>query len=541
MDGIFRLVRPAESFPVQENWSGSLSMIASVRACLGENGEGVMAAMDATVRLGIWAALVVVSSLLAISQTIPNQLESVTAALRARQFDEALQLLQPELEQTPRNPKLWALRGIALAGKGNSREALAAYRHALSILPDYLPALEGAAQIEYDQGGNGAAPLLEEILKLHPADPTSHAMLAVLDYRRGDCAAAVPHFEQGGSVVDSQPEAIQAYGDCLMRLKETRKAIAIFVRALAQPNAGISARYRLASAQMVAQSPKDAIATLEPLLQQNTANADVLALAASAYEADRNTPEAVRVLRQAILSDPHNVNLYVDFANISLDHQSFQVGVDMINAGLAAEPKAAPLYVARGVLYVQLAQYDRAEADFEAADALNPGQSVGAAAEGLAAVQQNDPERALSTVRAKLARKPNDPFLLYLQAQILTERGPDPDSAEFHQAVKSAEKAISLRPSLAAARDVLGKLYLQAGENARAVDESRKALSSDPKDQTALYHLIQALRKSGQTQGIPDLLKQLAALRMEGTKEESERNRYKLVEEKLPTMEKPQP
>ncbi|MGB0011426.1 MAG: tetratricopeptide repeat protein [Candidatus Sulfotelmatobacter sp.] len=496
--------------------------------------------MYATVRLGVLTALVVICGC-ATAQTISTRVEPVTSALRQGQFDEALQLLQPELEQQPKNPQLWALRGIALSGKGNKKEALGAFEHALNVAPDYLPALEGAAQIEYDSGGNRAAPLLKEILKLRPADPTSHAMLAVLDYRRGDCAAAVPHFEQGRAVVDSQPEALQAYGDCLMKLKDTKKAIAIFVRALAQPNADAYARYRLASAQMAAQSPKDAIATLQPLLQQNTADADVLALAASAYEADGNTPEAVRVLRQAILSDPHNVNLYVDFANISLDHQSFQVGVDMINAGLTVEPKAASLYVARGVLYVQLAQYDKAEADFEAADALNPGQSVGSAAEGLAAVQQNDPERALSTVRAKLAKKPNDAFLLYLQAQILTQRGPDPGSAEFHQAVKSAEKAIALRPSLTDARDILAKLYLQAGENEAAAEQSRKALNSDPKDQTALYHLIQALRKTGQTQDIPDLLKRLANLRIEGTKEEAKRNRYKLVEEKSPSMEKPQP
>ncbi|MFZ0293342.1 MAG: tetratricopeptide repeat protein [Candidatus Sulfotelmatobacter sp.] len=499
-----------------------------------------MGAMYATVRLGVLTALVVICGC-ATAQTISTRVEPVTSALRQGQFDEALQLLQPELEQQPKNPQLWALRGIALSGKGNKKEALGAFEHALNVAPDYLPALEGAAQIEYDSGGNRAAPLLKQILKLRPADPTSHAMLAVLDYRRGDCAAAVPHFEQGRAVVDSQPEALQAYGDCLMKLKDTKKAIAIFVRALAQPNADAYARYRLASAQMAAQSPKDAIATLQPLLQQNTADADVLALAASAYEADGNTPEAVRVLRQAILSDPHNVNLYVDFANISLDHQSFQVGVDMINAGLTVEPKAASLYVARGVLYVQLAQYDKAEADFEAADALNPGQSVGSAAEGLAAVQQNDPERALSTVRAKLAKKPNDAFLLYLQAQILTQRGPDPGSAEFHQAVKSAEKAIALRPSLTDARDILAKLYLQAGENEAAAEQSRKALNSDPKDQTALYHLIQALRKTGQTQDIPDLLKRLANLRIEGTKEEAKRNRYKLVEEKSPSMEKPQP
>lgn len=494
----------------------------------------------ATVRLCVRAALVFFCAL-AFAQTNPSRIAPITSALRAGKFDEALQLLQPELEQYPKNPQLWALRGIGFSGKGNKKEALGAFRHALTISPDYLPALEGAAQIEYGVGGTRAAPLLEHILKMHPADPTSHAMLAVLDYRRGDCAAAVSHFEQGGAVVDSQAEAMQAYGDCLMKLKETKKAIEIFTRALAQSSADTHARYRLASAQLVAQSPKDAIATLQPLLQQNTADADVLALAASAYEADGNTPEAVRVLRQAILSDPHNVNLYIDFANISLDHQSFQVGVDMIDAGLVAEPKAAALYVARGVLYVQLAQYDKAEADFEEADALNPKQSVGSAAEGLAAVQQNEPERALSTVQAKLAKKPNDAFLLYLQAQILTQRGVDPGTAEFQHAMASAKKAVMLRPALAPARDVLAKLYLQAGENEVAAEQSRKALNSDPKDQTALYHLIQALRKSGRTEGIPDLLKQLANLRIEGTKEEAERNRYKLVEEKSPSMEKPQP
>jgi tetratricopeptide (TPR) repeat protein len=289
---------------------------------------------------------------------------------------------------------------------------------------------------------------------------------------------------------------------------------------------------------MLAHRPKDAIETLQPLLQENATSSDVRELAATAYEAAGNTPEAVGILRQAIVADPHNVNLYLDFANISLDHQSYQVGIDMIDAGLMAEPRAAPLYVARGILYVQLAQYDKAEADFTNANSLDPKQSVGSAAEGLAAVQQNDPESALLTVRTKLAKKPNDALLLYLQAEILTQRGPDPGSAEFREAMESAKKAIALNPSLAAAHDILAKLYLQAGDNKNAVAQSRKALASDPKDQTALYRLIQALRKSGQNEDIPELLKQLAELRMESTKEEAEHNRYKLVEEKPSSSEK---
>lgn len=496
--------------------------------------------MRFSVRLCALSALFAACSLV-VAQT-PDRLGPVTSALRAGQFAKALQLLQPELEKDPRNARLWTLRGIALSGNGEKREALGAFRHALEISPDYLPALEGAAQIEYEDGGKDAGALLQHVLQLRPSDPTSHAMLAVLAYRRGDCASAVPHFEQSGSLAESQPGALQEYGDCLVRMKEPEKAIALFSRALAHSQGpDLEVRCLLASVQMTAQHAKDAIATLQPLLQENTVDANVLDLAASAYEADGNTPEAVRLLRQAILANPHDTNLYLDFANVSLDHQSFQVGVDMINVGLAAEPKAAQLYVARGVLYVQLAQYDKAEADFEKADALDPRQALGSAAEGLAAVQENDPDRALATVRAKLAKKPNDAFLLYLRADILTQRGPDPGSAEFREAMESAKKAVALRPSLASAYDVLAKLYLQAGQNTAAIEQSRKALACDPKDQTAVYHLIQALRKSGRTNDIPDLLKRLADLRMEGTKEEAAHNRYKLVEEKSPLMEKAQP
>jgi tetratricopeptide (TPR) repeat protein len=468
-----------------------------------------------------------------------DQVSEITSAMRAGQFDHALELLQSALQKNPKNAQLWALEGISFSGKSDKKKALDAFHHALNLSPDYLPALEGAAQIEYDNGGKDAATLLQRVVTLRPHDPTSHAMLAVLDYRRGDCAAAAPHFEASESLIDSQPEALEAYGDCLVRLKENEKAIAILSRATQLPNASPPTRYRLASVQLMAQHPKDALATIGPLLQANPPDVNALELAASAYEADGNTPEAVRLLRQAIVSDPHNINLYVDFANVSMDHQSYQVGVDMINAGLQVEPKAAPLYVARGILYVQLAQYDNAESDFEKADALDPRQSLGSAAEGLAAVQKNDPDQALATVQQKLVKKPGDPFLLYLKAETIAQRGPDPGTPEFRDAVDSAKKAIAIRPSLVAARDILAKLDLQAGENEAAIEQSRKALNTDPKDQTAIYHLIQALRKNGQTKDVPELLKKLAELRSAATKEEADRNRYKLVEDKSsPLLEK---
>ncbi|PYV96789.1 MAG: hypothetical protein DMG89_16455, partial [Acidobacteria bacterium] len=198
--------------------------------------------------------------------------------------------------------------------------------------------------------------------------------------------------------------------------------------------------------------------------------------------------------------------------------------------GINLQPDASKLYLARGVLYVQLADYDKSEADFEKAHELDPNQSLSSAAQGLAALQQNDIDRALATVQAKLARKPNDAYLLYLQADFLSQKGATPGTPEFAAALRSAKKAVTLQPTLAAARGVLAKLYLQAGQNQEAVEQCKKALESDPKDQTAVYRLIQALRKTGDNAEIPGLLRKLAMLREQAAKDERERYRYKLVE-----------
>jgi len=465
------------------------------------------------------------------AQTAGDRVGLITSALRNKEFEKVLQLLQPALQESPKNPQLWFFQGLAYAGMGNQKAALASYQRALKIAPDYLPALEGAAQLEYDAGSTSAVPLLQRILRLHPDDQTSHAMLAVLAYKKGDCGTAVEHFAQGGTLVDAQPGALQEYGACLVQLKQTEKAIPIFQQILASHPDDPGARRGLAAVQMAAEQPQDALATLQPLLASSSPDVSTMQLAAAAYEAKKDTPNAVKILRDAIVKDPRNTALYVDFANIAMTHQSFQTGIDMINAGLSLEPKAADLYLARGVLYVQLADYEKGEADFERAEQLDPRQSLSAAAQGMIAEEkhQNDPDQALATVRSKLAKKPSDPFLWYLQAAILSQKAPAPDSAEFQHAMQSARKAVTLQPSLTAARNVLAKLYLQAGQTALAIKECRRVLHDNPTDQTALYHLVLALRKTSDRSEIPDLLQRLAKARQDAAREEAEHNRYKLV------------
>ena len=129
---------------------------------------------------------------LAFAQAPPDGIAPVKAALQRGDFDGALQLLNLKLKTFPRSPQLWTLKGLAYQAKGDQKEALNSFQEALKNAPDYLPALEGAAKIEYDSEDQDAYQLLQHILRLKPGDRTAHAMSGVVAFKRGDCAQAIP-------------------------------------------------------------------------------------------------------------------------------------------------------------------------------------------------------------------------------------------------------------------------------------------------------------------------------------------------------------
>lgn len=319
--------------------------------------------MPALKRLGLVLVWVLSVSLVAWAQTkTGGGVEAISAALRARNFADAAARSREALKQTPNDPQLWTLNGLALVGVGKRTEALQSFQHALKIDPNYLSALEGAGQVHYEAGSRKAVPLLNRILQLRPDDPTAHAMLAVLEYRDGNCKAAVAHFDKASALIDSQVDALLAQATCLVRLQQMEPAIRVFQRTVALDPANPRHRKLLAAVQLMAEQPQEALATpapLAPSAENSHADAEALSLISTAAEKAGDTPRAVATLRQAILLAPKNIDLYLDYANIAFAHQSFQVGVEILSDGIGLQPTAAPLYVARGVLYVQMADYDK--------------------------------------------------------------------------------------------------------------------------------------------------------------------------------------
>ena len=106
-------------------------------------------ALQPTMSVFIWKNLTLAVAFITLisglsAQTATDRVGPIISALRNSEFDKALDLLQPALQGSPKNPQLWVFRGLAYSGKGDHKAALASYQSALKIAPDYLPALEGA-------------------------------------------------------------------------------------------------------------------------------------------------------------------------------------------------------------------------------------------------------------------------------------------------------------------------------------------------------------------------------------------------------------
>ena len=471
------------------------------------------------------------ASFAAQAQETKTSVVSIEALIRSRNYSQALDSTKSALRENPRDFRLWTLEGIVLSLSGDNQAALTAFDKALSFSPKYPAALRGKAEILYEARDKRAIPALEEILNADPRDETANEMLAVLEEKQGNCRPANDHFLQSESTTRTHPESLEAYGYCLMQTKQPEKAAAVFEELAVLLPEKTYPKYDAAVALVEAKENDAALKVLEPMLAASESDADLLSLASEAYEATGNTPKAVALLRQAIVLSPATPSYYAAFARLCLDHDSFQVGIDMINAGLAHIPNDPSLYISRGLLYAQLARYDDAEADFKKADELDSTQSLSSYFSDLAEISRNNPGKALSDVRSQLKAHPDSPSLHYLLAKLLWNQ-----SGAADEATRSAFQALQLKPDMVVARDLLATIYLNTEKYDLAIEQCRIALKEAPSDQSAMYHLMIALRHSGpeEQRQIPVLVKQLSDLKQSTRRLETEQKTYKLIEQSSP-------
>ncbi len=462
------------------------------------------------------------------------EISVISGALRSGDIEQALQLAKDALSKRPDDCQLLSLEALAYMAQHQPDPALDAFGHALRTCPGYLPALEGAAQLQLARKSPEAIPLLTRITEMQPANVAAQGMLASALESSGRCTEALPRFVASRPMFSSTPALAQGYASCLAQTGDLAAAMQQY-SALAQEHPSDTYVYDVALLQWRLKQSKDALATIEPLL---TARQFGLAFALGSRVAESlgDTPRAVELLRTAILLAPDREDNYLEFANLAFAHTSFQVGVDMLNAGLRRLPAAASLYLARGVLEMQISQQDQAVADFRQAHRLDPKLSLSEDALGMVQTQQHQSQKSLASFREETRQHPDDPLLQYLLAEQLAEGG-EASGASLETAVGAARRATELDPGYQPAHDLLAKLYLRAQQPRLAMEQAELALKLNPDDQEALYQELMARRRAGETKDLNALVARLNRVREENARKQQSVDRYRLVEDTTASQE----
>lgn len=452
--------------------------------------------------------------------------EQIRDLLRRGDFVSALRACDHDLKLRPRDFRTWTLKGIALQGVGRNKESLESFRRAVEIQPEFLPALQGAAQLEYQMRDPRCRQTLEAILRLQPDAAVAHAMLGVLAFERKDCAEAVEHFEKGGDGATGDPLIKLQLGTCYYQLERWAAAERQFSELLSLKE-DARVRYNLGLTQVSGQKMAEAVATLGPLARGERPDPEAMSLLASAYEANKQTPEALQTLRRAIDLYPREESLYVELAALCLGHNAIPLGTKVLEAGARNIPRSARIRMMLGILHASAENFDEANAAFKEAERLAPDAAYGQVGLAITLMRTGGEDQMIHLLREQLKRTPDIPAVGLTLAEALLQKGTSP--AEFREAESHLRSVIRRQPSQAKAHSLLGKVYLRLGEMDNAARSLEAAVRLDPSDRGATYQLMILRQRAGRSEEAAALKEKIRQLQEVEKAEEVEAGRYRLI------------
>ena len=313
--------------------------------------------------------------------------------------------------------------------------------------PDYLPAwMElakmDAAEKEYDR----CAVRLGKVLARDPDNFNALMVSAQLKLALGRTGEATGDFERLSKLYERAPAAHYQLALAYLRNHELDKALLSLNRTVSLSTNFYEARLLRDELQIKRGNPALAVDSLKQLLQQSPQAAPAQLLLADAYRLQGNWEGALGIYRALEASSPARFEI--------------------------------PLLM--GATFLQQTNLGEARKAFARTLALAPDNV--AAFEQLVAldVLEKNYGAALQRVQAQLDKNSLQPGPLLLQAQIFMAQG------DARPAEAALLKVLGIQPDAQTAPLLLARLYRDAGQNQKALDQLGAVTAKNPQNDSAL-------------------------------------------------------
>lgn len=467
--------------------------------------------------------------------------------LRRMNTSSAIEVLRQHLKKEPGDLRSLNLLGIALTAAHDVPAANREFEAALRDDPRFYPALKNLAVNEFNSGDiSRATAHFERVLELEPDDEISHLFLGNIAFSARQCAATLEHYDKSRDQVVKDPSLVLRYAQCSLEQSHTDAALNMLQRlpeldAKSNFDAGLllgragdvhdaahyfelsrqgypdpyTAGYNETLMMLKAGDYPGAIAVANDLLRQGYRKSELYNLLSEAYLKNNQVKEAYDSLRTATQVDPQDENNYVDLSSLCLDHENFDLGIEITDIGLRHIPNSERLYLQRGVLRAEKGQTKESEQDFLTANRIAPDKALPYVALGIAWMEMDEFQKSIQLLRRKALSDPTDFMIPYLYGEALVRSGVLPESREGEEALEGFRASVRLNPNFVHARTELGKLLLKRGKVNDAVLQLEKAVSLDPKDVAAAFQLAQAYKAIGDNTRAQEMIAQVGKLHVD--------------------------
>jgi len=421
----------------------------------------------------------------------------------------ALALLERGLQDSPLLYDAWQLKGDLLAAQGDAVGAMAAYRKAVEIKPDFLSAHAAIirlllAENKLDEAGTQLA-AMKQIAANHPQ---THYLTAMLAYQKKDYVAARDAILLMLRAVPENPLGLQLAGLIEYEAQAYAQAETYLLKALPRtPELGIARRVLIASYLRNAQ-PGKALGVLEPVLDKIDKDSNMLALAGQVFLQNGQVDKAGTYFAKAAALDPKNAGKRTSLAMVNLakgDTEGAFRDLEQVAAGdtghradlaliaahlqrrefdqalksIAALEKKQPdnplTHNLRGTALLGKRDVAGARKSFERAMALNAAYFPAAANLANLDLAEKKPEEARKRFEAVLAKDPKNVQALLALAELRLKAG-----GTSEEVAALISKGVTANPADPAPRLALIGLYLSKKEVKSALAAAQDAVAALP-------------------------------------------------------------
>ena len=449
----------------------------------------------------------------------------VMTSLPRKEYDKAEKAVLVLEKEQPTNPLTYNLKAAVLGGKGKFGEARASLEKALSLQPDFMPAVINLARLDLSEKNPQAArKRFETVLQKAPTNLQSLLALANFGTQIGDQPEEIAgwlELARQGNPSALQPRLLLSRH--YLKLGNTKKTIEIAEEARKLSPDAPEVLELLGVAQLSDGQASVAVKTFSALATQEPKSVAAQMLLAQAQLANDNAAAASLSLQKALELKPGLIDAQSALVGIETRAGRISDALLIVDQVKKEAPKSPVGKMLEGDVRMAEKKYALAVAAYDTAFAMAKSGPLAVKLHG-ALVQAGRPDEGEAKVLAWLKENPEDiPTRLYI-ADVGLKTGKPRLAAEQYEwvlrrqpknllalnnlalvyfgtndqrAVELSAQAYALNPENPRVVDTYGWLLVNNGRIEKGLDLLDHAATLAPGEQEIRYHYAVALVKSG--------------------------------------------